>query len=135
MDPFVLFEIDLEDELFLSKHHRTPLPGRERGRGEGARMKHYPHYIIDLSRELRKRATTAEKLLWEHLRNRKLDGLKFRRQHHFGRYISDFYCAELFLVIELEGGIHERKDQREYDEHRDEVLESRRLTILKFKNE
>ena len=98
-------------------------------------MKHYPHYIIDLSRQLRQRATEAEQLLWEHLRNRKLGGLKFRRQHHFGRYISDFYCAELFLIIELEGGIHDEKNQREYDAYREEVLESRGLTVLKFKNE
>ncbi|MBM4162656.1 MAG: DUF559 domain-containing protein [Ignavibacteria bacterium] len=51
----------------------------------------YPHHIIEVARKLRKNATPAERLLWEHLRNRKLGGLKFGRQHPFGRYVADFY--------------------------------------------
>jgi very-short-patch-repair endonuclease len=70
-------------------------------------MKHYPHYIIEVARELRQRATLAEKLLWKELRDHKLAGLKFRRQHPIGRYIVDFYCAKLRLVVELEGGVHD----------------------------
>jgi very-short-patch-repair endonuclease len=96
-------------------------------------MKLYPHYIIDVARELRKNQTPAESLLWERLRNRRSNGLKFRRQHHIGRYIVDFYCAELRLVIELEGGIRQTPDQKEYDENRFDFLEANDMNILRLK--
>jgi very-short-patch-repair endonuclease len=53
--------------------------------------------------ELRINMTKAEKLLWEEIRNNKLDGLKFRRQHPIGRFIVDFYCHKLKIIIELDG--------------------------------
>lgn len=98
-------------------------------------MKRYPHYIIEIARELRKKPTRAEKVLWQKLRNRKLGGLKFVRQHPIGRYVTDFYCHELGLVVELEGSIHENLDQRSYDADRFEEFENRGLKILRFKNE
>ncbi|MFC1798046.1 endonuclease domain-containing protein [Patescibacteria group bacterium] len=61
-----------------------------------------PRYIVELSKELRQKQTESEEILWEVLRNRKLNNLKFRRQHPFGRYIADFYCDEIKLVIELD---------------------------------
>ena len=94
----------------------------------------YPHHIIDVARKLRKNATPAERLLWQHLRNRKLGGLKFGRQHPFGRYVADFYCAELRLVVEIEGGIHNEAGQQEYDRMRFEELELRGLRFLRFSN-
>ncbi len=94
----------------------------------------YPHHIIEVARKLRKNATPAERLLWEHLRNRKLGGLKFGRQHPFGRYVADFYCAELKLVLEIEGDVHEEAGQQEYDRTRFEELELRGLRILRFSN-
>ena len=97
-------------------------------------MKRYPHYIIEVARELRKKSTPAERLLWEQLRNHRLNGLKFRRQHHVGRYVVDFYCAELWLVVELEGGVHNTKDQKEYDKHRFDFLEANDLHILRIRN-
>ena len=98
-------------------------------------MKRYPHYIIGVARNLRKRATPAEKLLWNELHNQKLRGLKFRRQHHVGRFILDFYCAELRLAVELEGSIHDTADQTEYDGHRFAYLEANDIKILRIKNE
>jgi very-short-patch-repair endonuclease len=95
----------------------------------------YPHYIIGVARKLRKNSTPAEEWLWKHLRNRKLGGLKFDRQHPFNRYIVDFYCAELKLVIEIEGGVHRVPAQIEYDQKRFEELELRGLKILRFSNE
>ena len=62
-----------------------------------------PRYVVDLARQLRKDQTTAEQLLWACLRDRRIAGAKFRRQHPLGRYIADFYCHEANLVIELEG--------------------------------
>ena len=98
--------------------------------------------IIDLCRELRKRQTPAEVLLWEHLRNRNFHNKKFLRQHpvcvesRFGKnlyYIPDFYCNKAKLVIEADGPIHLFK--KEYDKNRDEVLMSLNLKILRFTNE
>jgi len=74
-------------------------------------------------------------MLWKCLRNRQLNGLKFRRQHPLGRYIADFYCAEARLVIELEGKVHSKAGQREYDKIRKEELEARGLRVMKFNNE
>ena len=98
-------------------------------------MKQYPHYIIEIARQLRKRSTHAEEILWQKLRRHSLDGLKFRRQHHIGRYVADFYCAGLKLVIELEGGIHELSEQKQYDEVRYEELMSGGYNVLRIKNE
>ena len=61
--------------------------------------------------------------------------MKFRRQHHIGRYIADFYCAELKLVIELEGKIHEKTNQHEYDQVRVEELRAHGLQVFRVKNE
>jgi len=61
-----------------------------------------PKYIVALSKELRQKQTKSEEILWQILRNRQLNNLKFRRQHPFGRYIADFYSDEKKLVIELD---------------------------------
>ena len=60
------------------------------------------------ARELRKRQTKAEKVLWDFLTNHKLQ-VKFRRQHPIGKFIADFYCHNLKLVIEADGEIHQKK--------------------------
>ena len=72
-------------------------------------------------------------MLWACLRDRQLHGYKFRRQHPIGRYIADFYCAELQLVIEVDGGIHMKKDQKLYDDNRQEDLESRGYKVVRLK--
>ena len=58
------------------------------------------------ARRLRREATDVEALLWQHLRNRQLGGLKFRRQATVGKAIPDFICAEKRLIVELDGGQH-----------------------------
>jgi very-short-patch-repair endonuclease len=98
-------------------------------------MKEYSHSIIELARRFRRSPTEAEGVLWKHLRGSGLGGLKFKRQHRFGRYIVDFYCAELQLVVEVEGGIHDHDDQREYDTAKFNEIESHGLTVLRVKNE
>jgi very-short-patch-repair endonuclease len=94
-----------------------------------------PGYIFDLCRRLRRKQTKAEALLWECLRRKRLNGLKFRRQHPLGRYIADFYCPEVRLIIELDGTVHNLKDQKEYDELRKEVIEVHRVRVLRIRNE
>lgn len=64
-----------------------------------------------MARRLRRRATASEKLAWELLRNRRLLGLKFRRQQVIRGYVVDFYCAELRLALEIDGGIHHEPEQ------------------------
>ncbi|HEY77339.1 MAG TPA: endonuclease domain-containing protein [Thermoflexia bacterium] len=89
--------------------------------------------IQQRARELRQEMTPAERVLWERLRNRRLGGLKFRRQHPLGRFIVDFYCASHRLIIELDGPVH--KAQRDYDAARAEYLRERGYRILRFSNE
>jgi very-short-patch-repair endonuclease len=84
---------------------------------------------------LRQESTAAEKLLWAELRNRKLNGLKFRRQHPIDKFIADFYCNEKKLVIELDGGVHTEKINKEYDEARAAMLAGLNICVLRFKNE
>jgi len=98
-------------------------------------MKPDPHYLIDLARQFRKHATPAEKLLWEKLRNRRLSGYKFVRQIRKGQYIVDFCCREEKLIVEVEGGIHERSGQKEYDATRFEELDVRGFRVLRFSND
>ncbi len=97
--------------------------------------KNVPEYVKDLSKKLRQNWTKSEEILWEILRNRKLNGLKFRRQHPFWRYIVDFYSNELKLVIELDWWIHSLSKQKEYDKIRDEIISKYNVNILRVKNE
>ena len=69
------------------------------------------------------------------MRNRKLSGLKFRRQHPIERVIADFYCAEFRLIVEVDGSIHETEEQHNSDLLRDDWLESQGCTIIRFKNQ
>lgn len=92
-----------------------------------------PFYATSLARALRKKSTLVEELLWQELRNRKLKGLKFRRQKPIGRYIADFYCAEKSLCVELDGSSH--KENERYDGLRDRLFEGIKLKVLRISNE
>ena len=94
-----------------------------------------PEYVKELAKGLRKSQTPAESLLWEKLRANRLDGHKFYRQCPIGRYISDFFCGEINLVIELDGAVHDQYRQREYDKVRQQEIEGRNMTVLRFRNE
>ncbi|MGD0756154.1 MAG: endonuclease domain-containing protein [Bacteroidales bacterium] len=84
------------------------------------------------ARELRKKMTEPEKILWSHLRKRNQHGLYFRRQHPYGIYILDFYCFEANLVIEIDGIIH--LSRHTYDIERTKYLKSSGLSVLRFNN-
>lgn len=97
---------------------------------------------VSRARVLRQNMTEAEQVLWKKLRNRKFMGLKFIRQHPIiyqvinnqPRYfIADFMCYEKNLVVEVDGLIHEF--QKEEDDHREKILESLGLNILRISNE
>lgn len=84
-------------------------------------------------RDLRRKSTNAEKLLWERLRNNKL-GVKFRRQFSVMGYVVDFYCPQYRLIIELKGGVHKTTSSKKYDDYRRKYLESFWMTIVEFWN-
>jgi very-short-patch-repair endonuclease len=79
---------------------------------------------------LRRDQTDAERLFWFAVRNRRLDGVKFRRQTTIGPYIVDFLCIEAMLVVELDGGQH----SPEADAARTRFLEQRGYRVLRFWN-
>jgi len=82
--------------------------------------------------KMRREPTDAEWILWHELRTKKL-GVKFRRQHLIDQFIVDFYCVELGLVIEIDGGIHER--QWSADLQRERILKALGCSIIRFSNE
>jgi len=101
---------------------------------------HFFHFgatpkIFERAQQLRKQTTEAEEKLWEQLRNRRFEGLKFRRQHPLNRFVADFYCHEKRLVVEVDGGIHNEKEVIERDEGREVDLQNFGLTIIRFTNE
>ena len=84
-------------------------------------------------RALRRRATSAEQVLWNELRGRRLDGLKFRRQHPLGPFIVDFCCVEHRLIVELDGDVHD--SQRDYDDARTKYLAAISYRVIRFTND
>jgi very-short-patch-repair endonuclease len=91
--------------------------------------------LVERVRELRKKQTSAEGLLWQLLRNRQLLTFKFRRQHQFGDYVADFYCHEAQLVIECDGSAHESNEQWYHDRNRDAYMFAQGLRVLRFTND
>lgn len=86
------------------------------------------------ARELRQSQTDAEALLWSRLRDRRLLGLKFRRQRPILGYFADFACLEIGLVIELDGGQHASDEAAASDSGRTAALSSAGFQVLRFWN-
>lgn len=91
--------------------------------------------LIKEARELRRNQTKAEEIFWHLVRNKKFNGLKFRRQHQIGHYIVDFFCNEYKLIIEFDGSIHDTEKQKKHDKTRDKYLTTIGNTVLRFRNE
>jgi very-short-patch-repair endonuclease len=85
------------------------------------------------ARDLRRRQTRAEEILWDHLRGSRFHGAKFRRQVPFGGFVVDFYCHATKLVVEVDGKQHDWFS--EYDKARTDVLERGGLQIMRVTNE
>jgi very-short-patch-repair endonuclease len=90
--------------------------------------------LIKNARELRRNMTLPEIPLWSKLRSKQLDGYKFRRQQPIFDYVVDFYCHELKLIIEVDGEIHSRKEQLDFDENRDKILKINGYYIFRLSN-
>src|SRR5713101_8530305 len=94
-----------------------------------------PVLARDRARALRAAQTEVERRLWQRLRNRQLNGAKFRRQSPIGPYIADFFCLEARLVIELDGSQHGEEVGQWADERRTEYLQSEAYRVVRFWNE
>ncbi|HHC7310608.1 TPA: endonuclease domain-containing protein [Vibrio campbellii] len=91
-------------------------------------------YQKQIRSQLRTNMPKPEEILWQRIRRKQL-GVKFRRQHGIGRYIVDFYCAELNLVIEIDGDSHFSYEGKEKDTIRDAFMETLGIKVLRFTNE
>lgn len=91
--------------------------------------------LIDYAKANRKNPTAAESALWAVLRNRQINGWKFRRQHPVAGYIPDFVCLDAKLIIEVDGGYHSEAEQQSFDALRTEWLNEHGYTMLRFSNE
>lgn len=90
--------------------------------------------LKDRRRDLRKKQTEAEEIIWQRIRNKKL-GFKFHRQFSVSPYILDFYCPKARLAIELDGSIHGTIDAKVYDKERTRFLKNLDIRVLRFKNQ
>lgn len=88
--------------------------------------------LRSFARSMRKAPTKAENMLWQTLRGRKLEGMKFKRQEPMGRYIVDFVCHEKKLIIEADGGQH---TESQLDLERDHYFRSNGYRVLRFWND
>jgi chorismate synthase len=119
---------------------QTPLQGRGAGQDPNA-----PGYLTNsvdqwktvsvYAKENRQKPTEAEDKLWEQLRNRKVKGCKFRRQHPIEGYIPDFVCIERKLVVEIDGEYHNEDEQKKLDEQRSKILSRNGYHLLRFEND
>jgi len=90
-------------------------------------------HMIARSRQLRQDMTFPERLLWSRLRDCRLAGLRFRRQHPVGPYVTDYYCPSAKLVVELDGRSHD--GQAAQDRQRQDYLERQGLRVIRFSND
>lgn len=91
-----------------------------------------PINLTETAKELRRSMTDAERILWQRLKAKQLNGLKFRRQEQIGHFIVDFICFERGVIVEADGGQHAL--EKEKDEERTQWLNSQGFTVLRFWN-
>ena len=90
--------------------------------------------LKDRRKELRKNQTDAERILWQKIKNKQINNLKFFRQYSVGPYILDFFCPKFRLAIELDGGGHSKEEVKIYDQERSVYLLEQDIQILRFWN-
>jgi len=95
---------------------------------------HNKRLLKNFRKNLRNNQTSAETRLWRLLKNKQLEGRKFRRQHSIDNFVVDFYCPNEKLVIELDGQVHYNPVAEEYDDKREEILKSYGIKVLRFEN-
>lgn len=142
----------IAERMNEAKNSLTPQPPLPRGEGEqdefqnpspsgrGAGVRdsweisdNLRKKMQEVARQFRKEPTQSEAILWEAIRNRKLENRKFRRQHPIGTFIVDFFCREENLIVEVDGLIHE--SQQELDRQRQKLLESLGLHFVRVSSQ
>jgi 5-methyltetrahydrofolate--homocysteine methyltransferase len=98
-------------------------------------MSPLPAPVKSRCRSFRQQPTVAEQKLWARLRDRQVDGFKFRRQHPVDRYVLDFYCKEAELCIEIDGSGHLDPEQIQNDQERTQFLKDHGIRIIRFWND
>jgi len=97
-------------------------------------------YIFNTKRQtlkrkrLRNNLAAPEIIMWSRLKGKQLEGYKFRRQESIGRYVVDFYCPVVHLIVEIDGDSHFTMEAQNYDRHREMYFESLGLHMLRFTN-
>lgn len=86
------------------------------------------------ARTLRRKLTRAETILWQHLRRRALNDLRFRRQFPIGPYIADFACADIKLIVEVDGETHNTDAEMRHDQKRTAYIEERGWSVMRCWN-
>ncbi|URR36252.1 DUF1156 domain-containing protein [Thermosynechococcus sp. HN-54] len=115
-----------------------PTPSPTRGEGEQERWEiseALRKQMTAIARQLRKRQTRSEEILWQALRNGQLEGRKFRRQQPIGAFVVDFFCAAERLIVEVDGSIHDSEEQQALDRQRQRLLESLGLRFVRLRAE
>ena len=120
-----------QDECERRGHPLTPTLSPNGGRGRGKRT----DVLKAHARANRRRPTDAETRLWSRLRDRRLAGWKFRRQYPIGNFVLDFYCPDVRLAVELDGGGHATEASAAYDAARSEWLSANGIQVLRFWND
>ena len=115
---------------------RNPLPRRGLRGGYKTNMAYkklpYNPKLKEIAKDLRKNMTLSEVLLWNKLRNKQMMGYDFDRQKPIDKYIVDFYCKQLSLVIEIDGSSHNNEDVYNKDVERQKQLEGLGVKFLRF---
>ena len=125
-NPARKLRLSIKQHLSRSREREGPAAKRWEGEGELDKV------ILDRAKAMRREMTPAEYRLWSHLRDRRLDGLKFRRQVPLGPYIVEFLCKEEKLVVEVDGGQH---SESAYDARRDAWLKAEGYCVLRLWND
>ncbi|MDR4499570.1 MAG: type I restriction endonuclease [Candidatus Scalindua sp.] len=119
-----------KSQHLTARKAKSPLPGGDTG--VGRKIIPYNPKLKELARKLRKNMTLSEVLLWDQLKQKKMLGFDFDRQKPLDEYIVDFYCKDLILAIEIDGGSHDFKEVYENDVVRQKRLESLGVRFLRF---
>jgi len=85
-----------------------------------------------IAKAFRRNLTDTERFLWKHLRARRIEGYKFRRQEPIGHYIADFVCQEARMIVEVDGGQHSVERGKDFE--RDRWFEEQGYKVLRFWN-
>ncbi len=113
---------------------KAPSNSPKGGGYKTARKSTYP-LLKEFQVTRKKQTTESEQILWEYLKGKKLEGYKFRRQHIIDEYIVDFVCLSKKLIIEVDGGYHNKPEIKEADRFRTEELHDLGYTVIRFTNE